>query len=233
MLKTSLYERFESSIILVAMLKQLEQENLIIIKQRKELVEFLGFETRNKYEIYNQTNQLIGFAAEQQKGFLGILLRQIFGHWRNFDIHIFNSDRVHQFVAHHPFRFYFQRLEVFGSNNERIGYLEKRFSILTKKFDVFDEFPKLSSTMHSGLFRIWTFPFLRNGKEIAKISKKWGGAIKEMFLDADNFVLEFLDPSLTPKEKAVLLNAALFVDLLYFENNQGRFSLGDILPRGS
>lgn len=212
------------------MLNKLAEQQVIIIKQRKEMVELLGFETRNKYEIYGQNNELIGFAAEQQKGFLGILLRQIVGHWRRFDIHIFDAQRIQQFTAHHPFRFYFQSLQIQNSHGSLIGSLEKQFSILSKKFKIINELGQETSTMYSGLFKIWKFPIIREGKEIAVITKKWGGALKEIFIDADSFAIEFMDPAITPEQKAVLLNAAIFIDLLYFENNQGRFNFTDLIP---
>ena len=213
------------------MLQEIARESSIVIKQRKEMIELLGFETRNKYEILNPSGLSLGFAAEQQKGFFGTLLRQIVGHWRSFDIHVFDSNRQEQFVAHHPFRFYFQRLEVRDMQAAPLGHLERQFSILTKKFLVYDENSRISSEMASGLFKIWTFPFKRNGVEIAKISKKWGGAMTEIFLDSDTFLLEFLDPQLTPREKVVLLCSAIFIDLLYFENNQGKaFTVGDLIP---
>lgn len=212
------------------MLELLAQQNILIIKQRREMIELLGFETRNKYEILTEDNQVIGFAAEQQKGYLGILLRQIFGHWRKFDIHIFDAQRIQQFLAHHPFRFYFQRLQVQDMHGHTLGHLEKQFSILSKKFRIFDAHDRETAQMYSGLFKIWKFPIIREDREIAVISKKWGGALKEIFMDADSFAIEFKDPQLKPEEKAVLLNAAIFIDLLFFENNQGRFNFMDLIP---
>lgn len=213
------------------MLELLQKEPVIIIKQLKEFAEVLGFETRNKYGIYTEDGRQLGFAAEQQKGLLGFFMRQIFGHWRSFDIHIFDNQRTEQIIAHHPFRFYFQCLKVREASGRNLGYLEKQFSILSKKFTVFDESQRESCRMHSGLFRIWTFPFMRDGKEIARISKKWGGAMTEIFMDADTFRLEFLDPALRKEERAVLMSAAILVDLLYFENNQGaRMNIADISP---
>jgi hypothetical protein len=71
--------------------------------------------------------------------------------------------------------------------------------------------------MRSGFFRIWTFPILRNGNPFAMITKKWAGVLQEAFLDADNFIIEFQDPSMTVNAKRVLLSAAIFIDLEYFE----------------
>ena len=72
--------------------------------------------------------------------------------------------------------------------------------------------------MRSGFFQFWTFPFydLRN-TERAVIKKKWSGLLKEVFMDADNFVVHYADPKLTQDERSLILAAAVFTDLQYFE----------------
>ncbi|MFM7601082.1 MAG: phospholipid scramblase-related protein [Pseudanabaena sp.] len=47
--------------------------------------------------------------------------------------------------------------------------------------------------------------------------KKWTGLSKELFTDADNFRVRFIDAKLTADEKLLLLAGAVFTDLLYFE----------------
>ena len=203
------------------MFELLAKEESIVIKQRKELIEFLSFESRNKYEILTRNGIQIGFAAEQQKGLLGILLRQILGHWRSFNINIYGMDRSLKYVASHPFRFYFQQLDIRDQQGNSLGSLNRKFSIFTKIFRVLDASGKDICVMRSGLFKIWTFPFIRDGVEIARITKKWGGALTEFFLDSDTFLLEFIDDNLSGEERMILVNAALMIDLLYFEDNQG------------
>ena len=41
-------------------------------------------------------------------------------------------------TARHPFRLFFQRLEVFDEAGVFVGAIQQRFSILTKRFDVQD-----------------------------------------------------------------------------------------------
>ncbi|MES2768742.1 MAG: phospholipid scramblase-related protein [Bdellovibrionota bacterium] len=48
----------------------------VLVTQVHELGEWFGFETRNKYQIMNKDQVIIGYAAEQQKGILGLILRQ-------------------------------------------------------------------------------------------------------------------------------------------------------------
>lgn len=189
----------------------------LYVRQRRELAELFGYETRNKYEISTRDREPVAYAAEQQKGVLGFLLRQFLGHWRTFEIHFFDLQRQLLFKAVHPFRFFFQRLEVYGPNGERLGALQQRFGWFTKKFDVEDANGNVVLQMRSGLLKMWTFPFFRGGQEVAVIEKKWSGALTEMFTDKDNFRVRFSSPRLSLSERVVVLVATLFVDLQYFE----------------
>ena len=192
----------------------------LIVRQRKELAEVFGFETRNKYEIYSNEKILLGFCAEQQRGFFGFLLRQFLGHWRSFELQFFDTQRVKVMSARHPFRWFFQELVVYDKNGELLGSLRQRFAWLRKKFDIVDEGGQVVFRMRSGFFQFWTFPFFRGDTECALVSKKWSGLLKEAFLDADNFSVEFTG-ELSEKEKKLVLAASVFVDLQYFENKAG------------
>ncbi len=190
----------------------------LVIRQHHEVGEWIGFETRNKYEIRDEKGLPIGFAAEQQKGIFGFLIRQFLGHWRSFEIRIFNAARIPVLIAKHPFRFFFQRLEVFEANGQFVGVIQQRFSILTKRFDVQNEHGQVVMEVSSPFWRIWTFPFKFQGRELASIQKKWAGALSEIFTDKDNFHVGYTSPELTNEERWLVLAAAIFVDLQYFEN---------------
>ncbi len=197
----------------------------LYVRQKRELAEFFGFETRNKYAISTPDRREVLYAAEQRSGFLGMLALHFLGHWRSFDIAFFQSDslaagpgqnRQEAFRAHHPFRFFFQRLEV-SSNGRPIGAIQQRFGLLTKRFDVLDAQGQLVFEMRSGFLKMWTFPFFRGDAQVAVIEKKWSGVLTEMFSDKDNFRVAFLDPNLSAELRMLVLAAAVFVDLQYFE----------------
>jgi uncharacterized protein YxjI len=200
----------------MSLLEALKDQNQLIIRQRKELAELIGFETRNKYEIRNQNGDVIGFCAEQHKGFLGLVMRQFFGHWRSFELHFFNNERQQVFIVKHPFRFFFQRLEVFGGGRF-IGSVQQRFGIVKKKFDIENPQGRVILKMQSGFLQFWTFPIFKGSMEAAVIRKKWSGLLKEAFMDADNFQLEFGRVELDETEKSLILASAIFIDLQYFE----------------
>lgn len=209
------------------MINNLGSLQRLFVKQVFEIAEIFNFETRNKYRICDEGGREIAYAAEQQKGFLGVLLRQFLGHWRTFAIHFFDLNRQPFMIAEHPFRWYFQCLEVREPNGRYIGVVERRFAILSKRFEVRNAQGLLLLEVSSPFWRIWTFPFRRSERELARVSKKWSGIGYEMFTDRDNFLVEYLDPRLSNDERALVLAASLYIDLKFFEHKgSGGISLG-------
>jgi uncharacterized protein YxjI len=67
------------------------------------------------------------------------------------------------------------------------------------------------------LWRLWTFTFTKHERSVADVQKKWSGLFSEVFTDRDNFVLSFYDQDLNPSDRLLILSAAMFIDLQYFE----------------
>lgn len=195
----------------------LQRARMVWIAQKFEIAEVFGFETRNKYAIRDESGQEIAYAAEQGKGLLALLARGFMGHWRTFDLHLFDAQRQPVARAHHPFRWYFQRLDVYRGDNSLAGSLQQRWSWISKRFDVLGPQGEVLMTVDSPLWKPWTFPFLKNNQEAAVIRKKWTGFGAEMFTDKDTFQLEYNDPNLSADLRVVLVLAAVFIDLQYFE----------------
>ena len=195
----------------------LSSATLLKIEQRKELAEVFGFETRNKYAVQLENGSDVLFIAEERKGGLDFLARQFLGHWRSFTLKCFDANRLPVCEGKHPFRFYFQELEVRGERGELLGTMKRRFSFLSKKFDVLTPDGRVALSVNSPIWKIWTFRFFDGARERAVIRKKWGGILREAVLDADKFELEFLDPSVDGNLRLVLAMACAFVDLMYFE----------------
>jgi uncharacterized protein YxjI len=188
----------------------------IHVVQKRELAELFGLETRNKYSIEVDGNEEL-YAAEQGKGGLAFLARFFLGHFRTFEIHFFDRARALALRAVHPFRFFFQRLEVFLPDGRPLGAIQQRFAFFSKRFDVVDPNDRPLLVVSSPFYRPWTFQFLSNGAEVARVEKKWSGLLREAFTDADRFRILFQAADLRPDERALVLAAAVFIDIQYFE----------------
>src|SRR5436189_6422830 len=108
-----------------------------MIVQKRELAELFGIETRNKYAI-EVNGAPLAFAAEQGGGGVAFLARMFFGHWRTFEIHFFDNARLLVLRVVHPFRLFFQRLEVSMADGRALGAIQQRFAVFSKRFDVSD-----------------------------------------------------------------------------------------------
>ena len=206
----------------------LSEHPRLFVRQRFELGEMFGFESRNKYAVVSESGAQVAFAAEQQKGFFGFVFRQTLGHWRTFDIHFFTPERTPFMIARHPFRWFFQRLEVYDEAGALIGAIQRRFSIFTKRFDVQDATGRVIMEVSSPFWRLWTFPFMAGGAEVACVKKKWSGLLTEAFTDKDNFAVEL--GNLDENQRRLVLAAAIYIDLMFFEKKaSSRGSITSIL----
>jgi uncharacterized protein YxjI len=192
-------------------------KNEFLVSQTREIAEYFGFETRNKYKVLDGEHQVM-YVAEQQKGILGFLFRQWFGHWRPYDLHFFDENRTQVMTAEHPFGFFFQKLFVYDSGGDLIGSLHQRFSLFRRSFDVQNAQGKVIMEVRTGVvfFTKWNFPFMRGGLEVANVTKKFSGLFTELITDRDNFAVKF-NGQLSLPERSLVVAAAVFIDLLYFE----------------
>lgn len=198
------------------MLPVLASSTSLEIVQRKELAELFGFESRNKYVIHAGGTP-VGYAAEQGKGALDVLARWFLGHYRTFEVHFFDTERRPFLRAVHPFRLFFRRLDVFAGDGRFLGRIQQRFAFLSKRFDVQDANGEVVMSVSSAFFRPWTFVFQRADRELARIEKKWAGTLTEIFTDADRFRVTYPAADLTVDQRQLVLAAAVYVDLQYFE----------------
>ncbi len=191
------------------------------IQQKFEGLELLGLKNHNHYAIYDQSWRLLAYAMEQGKGFLYHFNLLFLKHWRPFDIFIFNQNQELVIKVHHSFRWFFKRLELFSSDSKRVGFIEQkfgffnRFKILDKNGDILFQISISSLFVFSG----WTFEIKRPfGKTIAKVEKKQGQPLHELFTNQDHFLLSF-DQPIKPHHRQLLLVAVLLIDLVYVEDN--------------
>lgn len=188
----------------------------------------LGYETRNKYRIFDEEMNPIAFAAEASKGLGAALMRGLLKHWRTFEIEIFSQNRELMYRAKFPFRWFFKTLYLENSDGALMGHLQERFALFYKKFDVFDANGRMIAQINSPLFKMWTFEFSKNERKIGTIQKKWSGALTEIFSDKDNFIVSYARPDLNVETKALMMATCLMIDIVYFENNQGAGSVMDL-----
>jgi hypothetical protein len=200
-------------------LERLAAADALFIKQQVERLEaFTGWETPNQYAISDSMNNVLFYAAEKSDSFAELLSRLFLKAARPFTIHVVTPSGEPVVSLERPFRFFFHEVNVIGPRGEHLGTVEKQFTLLNRIYRVTDEKSGETFEIYGPMWRPWTFKIRRNGHECGMIKKKWSGALKEMFTDADSFGIEF-PRDIDARRKAVLLGAVFLVDFVHFEDN--------------
>jgi uncharacterized protein YxjI len=196
-------------------MEELRSLDSLIVSQKKEWGEILsGFETKNKYVVSDVYGNKIYYAIEEAGS---ILLRLFLRAFRPFTIVVLTKSNQRVLRVIRPFRFFFHRANIVDAQGISLGVLQRRFSLLQRKYSVFDNSGKEIYQLFGPILKPWTFIIKDNDVEYGKITKKWGGLLKEGFTDADNFGVIF------PKDwdvrlKALFLGAVFLIDFVHFEN---------------
>ena len=185
----------------------------LVIRQQIEQMEiFTPFETANRYSVHSSDGAQLMYAYEES----GDISRQFAGSHRALSIHVVESDGAPVLQASRDFFWFRSHLRV-DADGRRIGALNRVFG-LGRKFALVDQNDREITRLTSGLFRPHTFIAQSASGEIARVTKQWSGFGREMFTDADTFVVQFTDGSTDNDFRLLMLASAFAIDLDFFEN---------------
>ncbi len=197
-------------------MQRLAEVETLLIRQKKEFTEIItGFETKNRYEISDQTGRHLFSAGEVEGSFF---TRNFLKSSRPWKIQVLATDGALVLEMRRPFRWFFHEVGIFDAAGKQLGSVKREWSWLRRIYTVYDEIGDVSCELFGPLLKPWTFFIKFNGIESGAIRKKWSGLLKEVISDADHFGIEF-PPETTPELRSVLLGAVFLIDFCHFENN--------------
>lgn len=193
----------------------------ILVKQIKEMFEIVtSWETANKYALYDSNSNKVGFAAERSHGVFHKIIRNIMKSHRSITVDIWDNEDKLILTGNRPWYFFFSDLNVMDKDNKLLGDIKTRFGFLKRKYDLADSNGNVFATIESFRWKLWTFTIYdSNSKEVGVITKKWGGLLKEVLTDADQFTIDYSKNPWSDEQKAIILFACLSIDLDFFEDN--------------
>lgn len=190
---------------------------LSVIQQVEPLQVVTGIETENRYRVVDREGEPILFAYEES----GFMSRQLLRGHRPITLNVVDPEGQLMMVCRRKHFWFLSHLELFNPDGSRIGKLDKRFSLLGRRFDLNCDQCE-PAVVQGSLFRPHTFWVRRNGRDLAKITKKWGGLVREMVTVADQFEIEFNDAEVEEQLRWAIIGTAFAIDLEFFEK-RGRF----------
>jgi len=112
---------------------------------------------------------------------------------------------------------FLSNVTVYDGNGTKLGGFKQKFLSIGGAFTVLNEGDQPICEL-KGKWTGWNFSFMRNGVELAHVSKEWAGMAKELFTSADNYVLSISDTvSASDPVRALILAAVLCIDMVLKE----------------
>ena len=177
------------------------------------------FKAANAYDVLDPaTGQIIGTVRETIPNFVVKLLKVTkFKTSLPFTVDIFENDGKKLVTIKRGFTFFRSSVNVFDSSGQKLGRYQQRLLSLGGKFEILDRSDQ-PIAMLQGDWKGWDFTFKdRQGRELAKVNKKWAGVWKELFTTADNYVVN-VNPQVTDELlKKLVISAAFCVDMVLKE----------------
>ncbi|MHA8067427.1 LURP-one-related/scramblase family protein [Aquirufa sp. ROCK2-A2] len=176
------------------------------------------FKFENTYHIFDDQGAQVG--AVKQKLSFGQKLQRILLDKKilPFLLEIKNANDEVEASISRGWTFFLSKIEIKNGQGFTVAYIQQKFKLFKPKFVIFDE-NNLTIATISGDWKAWDFS-IRDGSdvEIGIITKKWAGALKEIFTSADKYKVE-INPNLTLKEhRAIILSAAITIDMVLKES---------------
>jgi uncharacterized protein YxjI len=188
--------------------------NVFLVKEHVGM-----FKAANNYDIYDpETGQIVMECREERLGAITKFLR--FTDWKRmtpFDIQIRTPDGQQLVRVTRGVSIFLSKVSVLDENDTVIGGFKQKFFSVGGAFNVLDENENPVCSLQ-GKWTGWDFRFIRDGEELAHVTKKWAGLGKEFFTSADNYVLQISDAvPADSRIRQLILAAVMCIDMVLKE----------------
>lgn len=217
------------------------QHNVLVVERQLEILNVLvGFEQANKYSIHDPFGNQLGYIAEEESGYGDIMSRQCYGNQRSFTAHILDLAGREILRIDRQFVWINSRIRCVNiETGEYIGKVRQTWHMWRRKYKLFlnrngmwNNFAGINARCLS-----WDFSAVdREKRQMGLISRDFRGYRRELFTDTGRYVLRFDAASaemanppqptnalpnraMTLDERAILLAAAVSIDVDYFSTH--------------
>lgn len=181
-----------------------------------ENVNFFKFE--NSYKIYNDKGEHIG--AIKQKLSVGqkILRLLVKKAILPFVLEIKNSDDRLEASISRGWTFFMSKITIKNPHGQVIGIIKQKFKFFKPTFKIYNASEELLAEIN-GDWKAWNFVISdSSANQIGSISKKWAGAMQEIFTSADKYNVTIEENYSNKANKIAILSGAITIDMVLKES---------------
>jgi uncharacterized protein YxjI len=193
------------------------QSNSFFIDEKVNMFKF-----ENAYNVYNESGIHIG--AITQRLSVGEKLMRLVLDKKMMPFKLLVQSHNGNVLAtiQRGWTIWMSKIEVLDSDDKVIGYVKQKFKFLKPEFHILNASGQLIGTI-TGDWKAWNFDIKDAAqKHLGTISKKWAGAMKELFTSADKYNVT-IDPAVSfasssIQHKQVIVSCAITIDMVLKES---------------
>jgi uncharacterized protein YxjI len=195
----------------------------LVVEQKVKL-----FEMRNQYRIFDETGVQIGAVEQRKQSALTFLARL----GTDMDLalpvtlNLLEADGSVALVAAKPW--FRMTVQVTRPDGSAVGSIQKRIRLGKAVFTLNDATGQPVGEVKAQNWRARDFEVRdQNAQSVAQVTKKWRGLAREMFTDADLYVVS-VQPHAVEPIRSLAVAASLAIDVVMKQKDYG--SPMDFLP---
>ncbi len=181
-----------------------------------EKVNFLKFE--NSYKVFNDKGDEIGSVRQKLTGGQKILRLLLNKAMLPFKLEIRDANEVLLATISRGWTFFMSKITISDPNGNIVGTIAQKFKLFKPTFRIFNNSEQLIAVI-TGDWKAWEFVIKDSGeKQIGTISKKWAGAMKEIFTTADKYNVQIEPVYSNEASKIAVISSAITIDMVLKES---------------
>ncbi|MCA8833380.1 phospholipid scramblase-related protein [Hymenobacter pini] len=178
------------------------------------------FKLKDTYDILDpETQEQIGYATEATPSWAIWLRLLVKKHMLPVTIAVREQPEAAPLIRiERGWTFWRSKVNIIDANDQRIGYFKSKLLSFNGGFYVFNTQDEQIAEV-KGSWKSWDFKFVAaSGQEIGMVTKKWAGLGRELFTNADNYLISINDMGeQQAASNALLLAAGLAIDTVFHE----------------
>jgi uncharacterized protein YxjI len=189
---------------------------LVVVRQKAKLIELT-----NQYFLQDAEGNEIGWIVEEGQNWLRKLLRLVsrLDSLLSHRLGVADASGARVLNLHKPGSFFRSRVEVSDAVGTPVGVIRQQNVFGKVRFSLEGAAGEPLGELRAENWRAWDFQITdASGAEVARVTKKWAGLLREGFTTADTYVFT-VSPTVTGPLRMLCFAAAAAVDTALKQND--------------
>ena len=181
-----------------------------------EKVNFFKFE--NSYKVYNGQGEQVGVINQKLTTGQKILRLFLKKPMLPFLLEIKDINDNVQATISRGWTFFLSKITVTNAEGSVVGIIRQKFKLFKPTFKIYSASEELLAEI-SGDWTAWNFTIQDpSNNQIGTITKKWAGAMQEIFTSADKYQVHLNSDFSSMENKIAILAGAITIDMVLKES---------------